>query len=116
MVLTRKDVIMGKVEKGEGLAEVLKVELIMKNVRKRDLVVIYIPLKTNAWGRQEYGNMVKDTYKCLNDMIENSDNIIMMEDFNCKDVLWEEWYTGGGEESWDCIFLDLVMNNIMIQW
>ena len=25
MVLTRKDVIMGKVEKGEGMAEVLKV-------------------------------------------------------------------------------------------
>ena len=31
MVLTRKDVIMGKVKKGEGMAEVLKVEFVMKN-------------------------------------------------------------------------------------
>ena len=34
MVLTRKHVIMGKVEKGEGMAEVLMVELVMKNGRK----------------------------------------------------------------------------------
>ena len=46
-------------------------------------------------------------------MMENSDTIIMMGDFNCKEVCWEEWYTGGGEESWGGILLDLVMNNIM---
>ena len=50
MVLTRKDVIMGKVKKGEGMAEVLKVELVMKNGRRRDLVVVYVPPNTNAWG------------------------------------------------------------------
>ena len=49
-------------------------------------------------------------------MMENSDNIIMIGDFNCKEVCWGEWYTGGGEESWDGILLDLVMNNIMTQW
>ena len=52
MVLTRKDMIIVKVEKGEGMAEVLKVELIMKNGRKRDLVVVYVPLKTNALGER----------------------------------------------------------------
>ena len=77
MVLTRKDVMIRKVEKGEGMAEVLKIELVMKNGRKRDLVVLYIPPKTNVWGREKYGNIVKDTCKCLN-MIKNSDNIIMM--------------------------------------
>ena len=58
--MLRKDVVMGKVEKGEGMAEVLKVELIMKNGRKRNLVVVYIPHKTNAWDRQEYGDMMED--------------------------------------------------------
>ena len=41
--------------------------------------------------------------------------IIMIGDFNCKEVCWEDWYTGG-EESWAGILLDLVMNNIMTQW
>ena len=93
-----------------------RVEVVLKNGRKRDLVIIHVPPKTNAWGREEYGNMMKDTYTCLKIMIENSDNIIMMGDFNCKEVCWEEWYTGGGEESWDDLLLDLVMNNIMTQW
>ena len=46
----------------------LKVELVMKNGRKRDLVVVYVPPKTNAWRREEYGNIVKDTYNCLNNL------------------------------------------------
>ena len=88
----------------------------MKNGNKRDLLVVYVPPKTNAWGREEYGDMLKDTYKCLKNMIENSDNVIMMGDFNCKEVCCEEWCTGGGEESWVSILLDLVMNNILTQW
>ena len=59
--------ISGKVEKGKGMAEVLKVELVMKKKRKRDLVVVYVP--PNAWGREEYGDMLKDTCKCLKNMI-----------------------------------------------
>ena len=65
MVLTRKDVMMRKVEKGENMAELLKVQLVMKNGRKRDLVVVYVPLKTNAWGREEYGDILKDMQLCL---------------------------------------------------
>ena len=33
------------------MAEVLKVELVMKNGR-RDLVIVYIPSKTSAWERE----------------------------------------------------------------
>ena len=64
----------------------------------------------------EHGDMLKDTCKCLKNMIENSDNIIMMRDFNCKEVCWEEWFIRRGEEPWVGILLDLVMNNIMTQW
>ena len=86
------------------------------NERGRDLVVVYIPPKINAWGREEYGNLLKDTYNCLKNMIENSNNIIFMGDFNCKEVCWEKWFTEGGEESWGNVLLNLVLNNIMTQW
>ena len=58
MVLTRMMMMMmGKVEKGEGMTDVLKVELVMNNGGERDLVVVYIPHKINARdGRGEYGN------------------------------------------------------------
>ena len=45
------------------MAEVLKGELVMKNERKRDLVVVYVPPKTNAWGREEYGDMMEKKQK-----------------------------------------------------
>ena len=66
------------------------------------------------WGREEYGNILKHTCKCLKNMIENSDTITMIGDFNCKEVCWDEWFTGG-EESCGSILLDLVMNNILTQ-
>ena len=43
MMLTRKDVVMGKVVKEEGMAE-------KRNGRKRDLVVVYLRPKTNDLG------------------------------------------------------------------
>ena len=66
-------------------------------------------------GGEDYGNIVKYTYNCSKNIIENSANIIMIGDFNCKEVCWEEWYAEG-EESWGGILLDFVVNTIMIQW
>ena len=85
-----KDMIMGKVEKGKRMVEFLKVEFLIKSGRKRDLAVIYVPPKTNIWRREEYGDMLKATCKCLRNMIENNGNIIMMGDFNCEEVCREE--------------------------
>ena len=105
---------MGKVEKGEGMTEVLKVELVMKWKKKR-LGSRIRSIQDQCLGEEEYGDMVKDTCKSLKNMIENKVNIIMMRDFNCKEVCLEEWYTVGGEESWSSILLYLVMNKIMTQ-
>ena len=49
-------------------------------------------------------------------MLESSDNITMMGDFNCKEICWIKQYTGGGQKSWDGILMDLVMNDIMTRW
>ena len=109
MVLTRKDVIMGKVER-EDMAEVLKVKFVMNNGRKGDLVLIYVPPKTNAWGREEYENMVKDTYNCLRNMIGNSDGRFQLQrSLLERMVYWRR-------KSWGDLLLNLLMNNMMIQW
>jgi len=60
--------------------------------------------------------MLRDTSKCLRKIIEGSESIIMMGDFNCKEACWEEWNTEGGEESWPHTMLNLVMSEIMTQW
>ena len=42
--------------------------------------------------------------------------VVMMGDFNCKEVCWEEWYTSGSESSWENKLLNLAMDNALTQW
>jgi len=116
MLLIRKEVTVENVEEGEGMAEVLKVGIRRKKGGIRDFVVVYVPPKTNVWSKTDHDEMLRDTTRSLRKTIEGSENIIVMGDFNCKEVCWEEWSTEGGEESWGGTMLNLVMNNIMTQW
>ena len=59
-------------EVGEGMAEVLKLGIKRKEGGKRDFVVVYVPTKTNAWSKEEDGNMLRDTNKSLKKIIEGS--------------------------------------------
>lgn len=46
----------------------------------------------------------------------SGDKLIMMGDFNCKEVCWEQWYTEGTESSWRNKLLQLAVDNILTQW
>lgn len=116
MIAVRKDIIVDKVELGEGKAEVLSMRMLTEKGGKRDIVVVYVPPKTRAWNGEEYEEMLNDTCRCLERLLKESRNIILMGDFNCKEVNWEEWDTEGGEDSWGNRILNLAMRNVMTQW
>lgn len=40
-------------------------------------------------------------------------NIMIMDDFNCKNVKWEEWSVKGSEESWGEELIRRAMDNLM---
>ncbi len=48
-------------------------------------------------------------------MQENRD-LILMGDFNCGEVDWENLDSMGGPESWGSKLLELTMENMMLQW
>lgn len=48
--------------------------------------------------------------------MENSKNLILMSDFNCKEVNWQEWETEGSADSWGSTLLSMVTDNVMTQW
>ena len=115
MVLTKKDLVVEKVVNSEGLAEVIKVT-ICTATGKREVVVVYVPPKTLAWSAEEYKTMLKDTSDCLDSMAKEGNKLLLMGDFNCKEVDWEEWSTTGSEESWGGVLLRVMMENMMTQW
>lgn len=49
-------------------------------------------------------------------MLEEKDKILIMGDFNCKEVSWENWSTEGSEASWGNKVLELVIDNVLTQW
>ena len=61
MMLVKKDLTVGNAEIGKGKAEILKVGIREKEGGKRDFAVVYVPPKTNAWGRHEYDEMLSDS-------------------------------------------------------
>ena len=116
VLLVKKGFEVDKVILGEDSAEVLKVGIKDKGKALRDFAVVYVPPKTSSWGVDEYQKMLKDTEECMKSVIVRSRNITIMGDFNCKEVLWEDWLTEGGELSWGNRLLQLAMDNILTQW
>ena len=116
MFLTRKNLKVSQVYYGEGGAELIKIGVETKIKGRREFAVMYVPPKTRAWGELEYANMIRDSKRQLGEVITGSDNLILMGDFNCGEVCWEEWTTEGSENSWGYTLLNLVMENTMTQW
>ena len=116
MFIVKKEILVAGVVYGKGQAEFLQISIKFKGKKKRDLAVVYIPPKTVAWETSEYEEMLNDMKECLKEMLKESDNIILMGDFNCKEVSWEEWTANSGEKSWGNFLLDLSIENIMTQW
>ncbi len=42
--------------------------------------------------------------------------MLIMGDFNCKEVTWETWTTEGSNDSWGSRLLDWAMENTLTQW
>ena len=116
MFIVKSDMIIEGTVVGEDKAEVLKISVKTKQNNQRDFAVAYVPPKTNAWHREEHDRMLTQTLESLERVVESSENLVLMGDFNCKEVCWEEWYTDGGEETWGARLLNLVMENAMTQW
>lgn len=116
MLLTRKNLRVDQPYYGEGSVELIKISVEVGSKMKRDFAVMYVPPKTRAWGEVEYANMISSSKDQLEGAIAVSDNLILMGDFNCGEVCWEEWSTDGGENSWGYALLNLVMENTMTQW
>ena len=100
---------------GEGEVEVLKLGVKQKTGGYMSVIIVYVPPKTNAWTEQAYKKNLHDTTKELEVLLKENNDILMMGDFNCKEVSWYDWLTTGGEESWGNKLLELVMDNLLTQ-
>ena len=114
MVMTKKELVIDQVLYGEGKAEMISVKMKFKG-RDLMIIVIYVPPKTGSWTRQEYDTLIEDVIQNLSTILKKSKRVILVGDFNCKEINWENYESVVGEHAWGGRFLNLMMENMMEQ-
>ena len=113
IVLTKKDLIVQDVCHGEN-EEVVGV-VVTDGRQDINIVTVYVPPKTSAWSNEQYDNMVEGTMERMKIEVAKKDKIVIVGDFNCKEIKWEEFEVGNGGD-WGEQLLNYAVDNLMTQW
>lgn len=114
MIMARKELGIDKVLYGEGKAEMISAK-IKVNGRDMTIIVAYVPPKTRSWTKQEHDEMIEDVIHGLSSELKERGRVILLGDFNCKEINWDNYESGVGDEAWGEKFLNLMMENMMEQ-
>ncbi|XP_076046363.1 uncharacterized protein LOC143028322 [Oratosquilla oratoria] len=116
MFLTKKDINVRCVTYGKNTVEMIMIEVEDRYKKSRKFVINYVPPKTASWEESEHKSMLEDTKITLNKIMADGGRIVMMGDFNCKEICWEEMTVKGGDGSWGNALLEMITDNTMTQW
>ena len=116
LIMVKNDILVEEVEFGDGMAEVISIVIKTNGWEKRKIIVTYVPPKTNAWELEKYKEMQYEVWRCLDDMIRKSRRVLLVGDFNCKDINWNEMEMSGNDSPWCDKLIQLAMVNTMEQW
>ena len=70
--------------------ETMAVEVHQKNGRKLDIAVMYMPPQMSSWAKDRYDRVKDENLAELANLIERGNELVIVGDFNCKEVNWEE--------------------------
>ena len=116
MIWTRKTLEVIKVEIKENTSEIVNVVIKSSSGGEMAYVGVYVPPLTTAWTRREHEELIKDTIEELDEITSKQKDILIVGDFNCKEINWGEKSCIGGEETWGVKLLNWAEENILKQW
>ncbi|MPC97700.1 hypothetical protein E2C01_093026 [Portunus trituberculatus] len=90
MLLVKKDLVAYELRNDYGLAEVVGAEVVCRGGVKRDFVVVYALPKTNSWNTEDFKKKMEDTKRWKEYLMETKEKLVMMGDFNSKEVKWDD--------------------------
>ena len=114
MVMIRKELSVKKVDFGSDGEEVISIVVSAGN-KDFNIVTVYVPPRTRSWNGEQYNNMLRSTLDRLKNEAAKKERMVMVGDFNCKEVLWEDFEVKDGNE-WGKEILKMMMENLMTQW
>ena len=116
LIIVREDIYVEEVQYGDGMEEVIGITIRTSGKARRRIILTYVPPRTNAWKMEEHKEMQRGVLKCLDSMIRKDGKVLLVGDFNCKNVRWEEMEVIANAGEWSEEMLQLAMVNTMDQW
>ncbi len=87
IILTKKKCVeVEKVIKSEDKSEISQVMIRSGNGKIMNYVGVYVPPVTCAWQKEEHEEMLVDVLKGLEKIVMESSDIVIVSDFNCKEI------------------------------
>ncbi len=116
LIIVRDNIYIEEIEYGENAAEIASITIRTNGRERRKIIVTYIPPKTNTWGLAEHQEMQREVLTSLGNMLRRDKKILLLGDFNCKNINWEvmEVCENGGQ--WGEELLQMAMVNTLDQW
>ena len=99
----------------DSKVEVIATELDDGDGKVIHIAVCYMPPQTRAWPNEEYEVLMTDTLKVIQSLFQERGRLILVGDFNCKEVCWETMDEGTNEETWGAKLMDLTTRYMVTQ-
>ena len=95
--------------------EVIDIEMEDGEGKKLHVTVFYFPPQTKAWTDEEYERLMDDSLEAIKCLLQEKGRLILVGDFNYKEVEWETMDAGPNKETWGARLMDLTMRHMITQ-
>ena len=100
LIIVRDNIYIEEIEYGDNAAEIASITIRTNGRERRKIIVTYIPPKTNTWGLAEHQEMQREVLTSLGNMLRKDKKILLLGDFNCKNINWEVMEVGENGGQW----------------
>ena len=99
MLMIKSKIKVKNVKYGKGKAELISAQIKTRYGESQKIVLVYVLPETKNWTKEEHEGIIEDTLKSLEKIIKNSQRVTLVGDFNCSEVTWKT-FQSGGENTW----------------
>ena len=116
LIIVPDNIYIEEVQYGEDTAEIVSITIRTNERERRRIILTYVPPRTNTWGLDKHKEMQKEVLTSLDTMLSKDKKILLLGDFNCKNINWEEMEICENAGQWGEDLLQMAMVNTLDQW
>ena len=116
LIIVPDNIYIEEVQYGEDTAEIVSITIRTNERERIRIILTCVPPRTNTWGLDKHKEMQKEVLISLDNMLRKDNKILLLGDFNCKNINWKEMEVCENAGQWGEDLLQMAMVNTLDQW